>query len=149
MEHPATSLSPYITVKGAEDAITFYTAAFGASLSYKLVDPLDGRIGHSEIKIGDTTIMISDEYADYGALGPETIGGTPVKLHLYVDDVDAVFAKAVSLGATELRAVEMQFYGDKTGALVDPFGHSWMISTKIEDVSASEMQKRWNEMVSA
>lgn len=141
-------LSPYITAKGAADAIKFYVDALGAVESFRLTDPGDGRIGHAEIKIGDDAIMISDEYPDFGALSPDTLGGTPVKLHVYVDDVDAVVAKALSLGATELRAVKDEFFGDRSGSFADPFGHVWMVATKTEDVSPEEMQKRWSDAMS-
>jgi PhnB protein len=139
------SLSPYLTVNGARRAIDFYVAAFGAEEVFALVDPSDGRIGHAEVKFGSTTVMLSDEYPDFGAIGPETIGGSPVKMHIYVDDVDAVFPKAIALGAVEVRAVKDQFFGDRSGLLLDPFGHSWFVATAKEKVSPLEMQKRWDE----
>lgn len=138
-------LSPYITVKNAAEAIDFYTNALGAQERFRLADPGDGRIGHAELALGDATLMVSDEYPDFGALGPDAVGGTPVTLHVYVDDVDATFKKALSLGATELRPVKDEFYGDRTGALVDPYGHKWMLATRKEEVSTEEMQKRWRE----
>ena len=139
------SFSPYLTVKGASDAIAFYIAAFDATEDFRLVDPSDGRIGHAEIAIGGVTIMISDEYPDFGALAPETIGGSPVKFMIYVDDCDAAFAKAIRLGATETRPVKDQFFGDRQGTLTDPFGYSWTLSTVIEKVEPAVMQARWNE----
>jgi PhnB protein len=137
------SLSPYITVQNAASAIDFYVAAFGAKEAFRLIDPADGRIGHAEIAIGGVTIMLSDEYPDFGALSPETIGGSPVKFQIYVDDVDTVFAEALALGGSELRPVMDQFFGDRLGMLIDPFGHSWTIASKGAEVSAEEMQKRW------
>ncbi len=141
------ALSPYISVKGASDAIAFYTAAFGAEEQLRLEDPDSGRIGHSEIRIGGNTIMISDEYPDFGALSPDSLGGSPVKLHLYVEDVDKVFATALEAGATELRPVKDEFYGDRTGTIMDPFGHTWMLASKGEEVRPEEMQKRWQQMM--
>jgi PhnB protein len=139
------SLSPYITVANAAGAIEFYIAALGAEEVFRLIDPADGRIGHAEITIGATTIMLSDEYPDFGALSPETVGGSPVKFQVYVDDVDTVFAAALALGASELRPVKDQFFGDRSGMLVDPFGHSWTLASKTSDVTYAEMQKRWND----
>jgi PhnB protein len=139
------SISPYITVKNAAAAIDFYVAAFGATEAFRLIDPSDGRIGHAEIVIGGTTFMLSDEYADFGALSPETVGGSPVKFQVYVDDVDTAFTAAIALGASELRPVKDQFFGDRSGMLTDPFGHSWTLASKGESVSPEDMQKRWNE----
>jgi PhnB protein len=139
------SLSPYLTVNGARRAIDFYVAAFGAEEVFALVDPSDGRIGHAELKFGTTTVMLSDEYPDFGAIAPETIGGSPVKMYIHVDDVDAVFPKAIALGAVEIRAVKDQFFGERSGLLLDPFGHSWFVATAKEKVSPLEMQKRWDQ----
>jgi len=141
------ALSPYITVKGAKDAIAFYKQAFGAEEQFRLEDPDSGRIGHSEIRIGGNTIMISDEYPDFGALSPDSLGGSPVKLHLYVEDADKVFSCALEAGATELRPMKDEFYGDRTGTVMDPFGHTWMVASRAEEVSAEEMQKRWQQMM--
>jgi PhnB protein len=141
----ANSLSPYVTVQDAAKAIDFYVAAFGAKESFRLIDPADGRIGHAEILIGDVTIMLSDEYPDFGALSPETVGGSPVKFQVYVDDVDSAFAAALLLGASELRPVKDQFFGDRSGMLIDPFGHSWTLASKGDEVAPQEMQRRWNE----
>ena len=141
------ALSPYIAVKGARDAIAFYTQAFGADEQFRLQDPDSGHIGHAEIQIGSNTIMISDEYPDFGALSPDSLGGSPVKLHLYVEDVDTVFARAIEAGATELRPLKDEFYGDRTGTVMDPFGHTWMLATRGEDVSPEEMQTRWQQMM--
>jgi PhnB protein len=142
------SLCPYLAVKGAQAAIDFYVEALGASVDFKLVDPSDGRIGHAELLFGTTRVFIADEYPDFGAVGPETLGGSPVKFHLDVADADAFVAHAVRHGATTLRAVKLEFYGNRTGLLADPFGYSWFVSSKSEDVSADEMQRRWNDMAS-
>jgi PhnB protein len=138
------ALSPYMSVKNARAAIDFYVAAFGAEELFALVDPADGRIGHGEVRFGSTVIMISDEYPDFGALGPETLGGSPVKMHVYFDDADAVFAHAIALGATEIRPIKDQFHGGRSGMLADPFGYSWVIARKAGEVSPAEMQARWN-----
>ena len=139
------ALSPYITVGDAEAAIAFYVGIFGAEEKYRLVDPDSGRIGHAELRFGGSTLMLSDEYPDFGALGPESVGGTPVKLHLYVDDVDATFRKALDAGAAELRPVKDQFFGDRSGMLEDPFGHQWFVATRKAAVEPEEMQRRWHE----
>ncbi len=140
---PATlSLTPYIVVKGAAAAIAFYVKAFGAHEAYRLTDK-DGRIGHAELVLGDGRLMLSDEYPDFGALGPFAIGGTPVKLHLYVEDVDATMARAQAEGATVLRPAQDQFFGDRAGMIADPFGHHWHLATRKEEVSPAEMQARF------
>ncbi len=141
---PNPALSAYLCVRGAERAIAFYKAAFGAEEIFRLVDPGDGRIGHAELSLGGARLMLADEYPDFGALSPESIGGTPVKLHLYVDDVDAVFARAMAEGATALRPPKDEFYGDRSGLLSDPFGHAWFLATAGEPVAPEEMQARWN-----
>jgi len=139
-------LCPYLAVKGAQAAIDFYVQALGATVDFRLIDPSDGRIGHAELLFGSTRVYIADEYPDFGAVGPETLGGSPVKFHLNVADADAFFAHAVRHGATSLRAVKLEFYGDRTGLLADPFGYSWFIASKAEDVSAEETQRRWDAM---
>jgi PhnB protein len=138
------SLTPYIAVKGAANAIAFYKKVFGAKEEFRLEDQ-DKRIGHAELSIGDGRLMLSDEYPDFGALAPPSIGGTPVKLHLYVADVDATMKKAQSAGATVLRAAQDQFHGDRSGMIVDPFGHQWLLATRKENVSPQEMQKRFEK----
>ncbi len=138
------SLSPYLSVANARAAIDFYVAAFGAEELFALIDPADGRIGHGEVQFGTTVIMISDEYPDFGALGPETIGGSPVKMHIYVEDADAIFARALELGATEMRPVKDQFHGGRSGMLADPFGYAWVIARKAGEVTPAEMQVRWD-----
>jgi PhnB protein len=134
-------ITPYICIRGAARAIDFYKTVFGAEETLRLADP-SGKIGHAEISIGGRHVMLSDEFPDWGANSPEAIGGSPVTLHLYVDDVDAVVARAVGAGATILRPVEDQFYGDRGGKLRDPFGHVWWIATHIEDVSNDEVKAR-------
>lgn len=139
------SVTPYLVVDGAARAIDFYTQAFGATEVMRMPGP-GGRIGHAEIKIGDSHVMLADEHPEQGHRGPKSIGGTPVGIMIYVPDVDSMFRKAISLGATETRPVEDQFYGDRSGSLTDPFGHNWMISTHIEDVSPEEMDRRMKAM---
>ena len=136
--HTAT---PYLTIKNAAKAIEFYKAAFDAREIMRMSEP-SGKVGHAEIQIGDSRVMLSDEYPDWGALSPETIGGTPVSLMLYVENVDELFAQAVRAGAKELMAVSTQFYGDRCGKVQDPFGHKWMIATHVEDVSPGELDQR-------
>jgi len=133
--------TPYLTVKNAAAAIEFYKKAFGATELFRLGAP-DGRIGHAEVKIGEAVIMLSDEYPDMNVLGPETIGGSPVTIHLYVENVDAMAKSAVEAGAKVERPVEDQFYGDRGGKFTDPFGHRWWLATHKEDVSPEEMKKR-------
>ena len=136
--HTAT---PYLIIEGAADAIEFYKKAFGATELFRFPAP-DGKIGHAEIKIGDSPIMLADEYPDMGYNGPKSLGGSPVSLMIYVEDVDTVFNRAVDVGATVKEAVSDKFYGDRIGTLVDPFGHVWHVSTHKEDVSLEEMEKR-------
>lgn len=141
------ALTPYITVKGAENAIEFYKKAFGAKEVGRISMP-DGSIGHCEIEIGDSKIFIAEENQKWGNLSPQTLGGSPVSLCLYVEDVDAVFAKALKEGAVVLGEMvpKDQFYGDRTGSLTDPYGHKWSIMTRTEDISFAEMQKRSDAM---
>lgn len=138
------SVTPYLIVKDAAQAIEFYKAAFGAIELFRL-EMEDGRMGHAEIKIGDSPVMLADEFPEMGATGPESLGGTPVSLLIYMPEVDAVFARALAAGATLKRPVQDQFYGDRSGMLTDPFGHSWSIATHIEDVSHEEMSRRMAE----
>jgi PhnB protein len=135
------TVTPYLYIKGAAAAIDFYKKAFGAIELYRFPAP-DGKIGHAEIKIGDSPIMLADENVDMGAISPQTIGGTPFGIMLYVEDVDAVFNRAVGAGAEQIRPVADQFYGDRTGGLKDPFGFQWWIATHIEDVPPEEMEER-------
>ncbi len=143
------SVTPYIVVRGGEAAIAFYKAAFDASEIFRMTDPSDGRIGHAELRIGDSVIMLSDEYPDFGAVGPDAIGGTPVTLHLSTTAVDADVARAAAEGATVLRAAANQSFGERSALVLDPFGHRWMLSQTIETVSPKEMQRRWNEEAGA
>jgi len=136
--HTAT---PYLVVKGAAKAIDFYKKVFGATEDMRMDDP-SGRIGHAELKIGDSHIMLADEYPEMKFRSPEAYGGSPVSILLYVQDVDATVALAVANGAKLEREVKDQFYGDRMGQIVDPFGHVWSIATHKEDVSIEEMKKR-------
>lgn len=136
--HTAT---PYLIVKGGADALEFYKKAFGAKESLRMMQP-DGRVGHAEIKIGDSVIMLADEQPEIGARSPQSYGGTPVTIHLYVEDVDGVFNQAVAAGAKVLRPLQDQFYGDRSGGIEDPFGHAWYIATHVEDVPHEELKKR-------
>jgi PhnB protein len=136
--HTAT---PYLFVEGAAKAIDFYCRAFGATEVLRLEAP-GGRIGHAEIKIGDSLIMLADENREFGALGPKSLGGATSSILLYVEDVDARFQRAIAAGAKEIRPVKDQFYGDRSGTLEDPFGHKWSIATHKEDVSTDEIRRR-------
>jgi len=140
--HTAT---PYLIVKGAARAIDFYRRAFGASERMRLDGPA-GAIMHAEIQIGDSPIMLADEFPQMNALSPPPVGGTPVSILLYVENVDAMFQRAVEAGATIERPVQNQFYGDRSGTLLDPFGHRWTIATRVEDVSQDEMKRRMAAM---
>jgi PhnB protein len=134
-------ISPYLHVDGASDAIDFYKSVFGATERMRMPSP-GGKVGHAELEIGDALVMLADEHPEMGVLGPKSIGGTPVTISIYVDDVDSVFERAVSAGATALRPVEDQFYGDRNGQFEDPFGHHWSVATHVEDVPPDEMAKR-------
>jgi PhnB protein len=136
--HTAT---PYLIVNDGAKAIEFYKRAFGATELFRMAGP-DGKIGHAEIKIGDSPIMLADEVPAMGHRSPQSLGGSPVSILLYVEDVDAVFNHAVAAGAKVARPVADQFYGDRTGGVTDPFGHAWYIATHKEDVSSEELQKR-------
>jgi PhnB protein len=135
------SITPYLIVKGGANAIEFYKKAFGATELFRMADP-QGKVGHAEIKIGDSPIMLADEHPEMGYAGPLTIGGTPVSLLIYVDDVDVVFPQALSAGGEQLKPLQDQFYGDRSGTLKDPFGHVWTVATHKEDVSPEEMHER-------
>jgi PhnB protein len=141
------SVTPYLIVDNAAAAIAFYREAFGATEVLRL--PMGGRIGHAEVKIGDSHVMLSDEWPEMEMVGPASRGGTSVSLALYVTDVDLAFARALAAGAREERPVEDQFYGDRTGTLIDPFGHRWSLATHIEDVAPEEMQRRLEAMTVA
>jgi PhnB protein len=134
-------VTPYLIVDGAGAAIDFYCSVLGAQERLRMPAP-DGRIGHAELDLGDSVIMLADENAQMDVRGPRAIGGTPVSLHVYVEDSDAVFERAVQARAKALQAVEDRFYGDRSGQFEDPFGHRWTVSTHVEDVPPEEMSKR-------
>jgi PhnB protein len=135
------SVTPYLIVRGGARALDFYAKAFGAKELFRLATP-DGKIGHAEIELGDSRVMLADESPEMGARSPQTVGGTPVMILLYVEDVDGTVARAVSAGAQLTQPVADQFYGDRTGGLTDPFGHLWYVSTHVEDVPPDELQRR-------
>jgi PhnB protein len=143
---PATPVSPYLVVKGAAEAIAFYERAFGARELFRLSEP-SGKVGHAELDIRGARLMLADEYPDFGAISPAALGGTPVRLHLAVADADAVVAKAEAAGATVLRPLRNQFFGERNALIADPFGHQWFVSSRIEDVTPAEMQRRWSEAI--
>jgi PhnB protein len=134
-------VTPYLHVDGAAEAIEFYSKVLGAKERMRMPGP-DGKLGHAELELGESVLMLADEYAEHGALSPKSVGGSPVTVHVYVDDVDAVFQAALAAGATAVSEVEDQFYGDRSGQFVDPFGHRWSIATHVEDVPPDEMEKR-------
>ncbi len=135
------SVTPYLIVKGASRAIDFYKSAFGATEIMRFPGP-NNSIAHAELRIGDSVIMLADEGPQGLHRSPDAYGGSPVSLMIYVPDVDKTFKQAIANGATEARAVQDQFYGDRSGNLVDPFGHVWTVATHVEDVSAEEMKRR-------
>jgi PhnB protein len=139
------TVTPYLSVKGAKDAIRFYKKVFGATERMRFPMP-GGLVGHCELKIGDTIVMLADEFPDMGFSAPGTVGGTPVILHMYVENVDRLFAKAIKNGATAQRPVQDQFYGDRSGTFQDPFGHLWSVSSQIEKLSTKEMMRRMKAM---
>jgi PhnB protein len=135
------SITPYLIISGAAQALDFYKKAFGAVELFRMPDA-SGKIGHAEMKIGDSPIMLADEHPEIGYRSPQSWGGTPVSIVLYVPDVDTVFNQAVAAGGKVSRPLKNEFYGDRSGTLTDPFGHVWTITTHIEDVSPEEMEKR-------
>ena len=141
-------ITPYLIIRGAAVALDFYKQAFGATERMRLDMP-GGLVGHAEIQLGNSVIMLADEFPQMNCRGPEAYGGSPVSLHFYVTDVDAVVARAVSLGAKVTRPVANQFYGDRSGTISDPFGHTWNIATHVEDVSPEETTRRAAKMGSA
>ena len=143
-----SSITPYLAIRGAAEAIEFYKKAFGAMELMRMPGPA-GKLGHVEIKVGDSKVMLADESEQMNFLGPQARGGTPVHIHVYVKDVDATVAKAVELGAKMMRQVQDMFYGDRTGAIEDPFGHFWHIATHVRDVSMAEMKRAAAEMAKA
>ncbi len=140
------TLSAYITLKNCSDAIAFYKKAFHATEKSRLLMP-NGKIGHAEIEIEGSILMMADENLDWGNKSPETIGGNPMTFSLYVKDADTAFKKAIEAGATAIMPVEDMFYGDRVGQVIDPYGYKWMIATHKEDVSTEEMQKRFDHML--
>lgn len=136
----------YLRLHDTKAAIDFYARAFGARELFRLVEP-GGRVGHAEVKIGPVTLMLSDEYPELGIRGPRSIGGTSVSLHIHASDVDALFEQAVAAGATVVRPLENQFYGERSGTVRDPFGHEWLLGGHIEDVTPEEMQRRYTELI--
>lgn len=141
------TVTPYLTIKGAADAIEFYKEAFDAEEIFRWADP-DGRVRHAEFLVGDSPIMLTDEAPEFGMRGPVSPGGSPVHMFLYVDDVDAVFEQAISVGATELMPVEDSDDGDRRGGLTDPFGHVWYVATHVENISRADLQKRYGNTAS-
>ncbi len=131
----------YLTIDGANEAIDFYTKVFGAEERVRMLGP-DGKVGHAELQIGDSVIMLADTFPGMGGPSPRSLGGSPVALMVYVEDVDATFKRALAAGATENEKVEDRFYGDRAGQFIDPFGHRWMVHTHIEDVPPDEMARR-------
>ena len=135
------SVTPYLIIKGAAEAIEYYKKAFGATEPFRFPAP-GGKVGHAELKIGDSPIMLADEHPEMGYKGPQTLGGTPVSIMIYVEDVDTIFSQAIDAGGTVKEAVMDKFYGDRSGTVVDPFGHIWHVATHKEDVSMEEMERR-------
>ena len=135
------SVTPYLIISGAADALEYYKKSFGATELLRIPAP-EGKIGHAEIKIGDSPIMLADEFPEMGYKSPKTLGGSPVSIMIYLEDVDTVFKQAIAAGGKEQRPVKDQFYGDRSGTLEDPFGHVWHVATHKEDVSAEEMEQR-------
>ncbi len=139
------SVTPYLIINGAARALEFYKKVFGATEMFRFDGP-NGTLAHAEIKVGDSVIMLADEQGDMGFRGPRSIGGSPVGIMLYVDDVDRIFNRAVAEGASVTQPLEDKFYGDRSGTVVDPFGHVWTIATHKEDVSPEEMERRMAAM---
>jgi PhnB protein len=138
------TLTPYLIVKGAGAALDFYAKAFGATELSRMADA-SGRVGHAEMRIGDSPFMLADEFHEMGAVAPPAGAGHSVSFLVYVPDADAAFARAIAAGARAVRPVQDQFYGDRSGTLEDPFGHQWTIATHVEDVSPEEMERRARE----
>ncbi len=134
------SVTPYLTISGAADAIEYYKKAFGATELFRMDH--QGKVGHAEIKIGDSPIMLADEFPEMGQVSPKTLGGSPVGIMIYVDDVDTIFNRAIAAGGEQKKPLQDQFYGDRSGTLKDPFGHIWTVATHKEDVTPEEMDKR-------
>lgn len=142
---PIHAVFPYLRVRDAAKAIAYYTTAFGAIERFRLTEP-SGRIGHCELSFDGTDVMVSDAYPESGIHDPQTIGGTPVALHLHVEDADAWIERAVAAGATVIREAADHFYGERSGTVRDPFGHEWLIGHSIETVTPEEMQRRYTAL---
>jgi PhnB protein len=142
-EYP--QVMPYLIVDGANEAIKFYEGVFGATERMRIEGP-DGKLGHAELQIGEAVIMLADENPGMSIEGPRSVGGTPVTIHVYVEDADGTFGRAVQAGAKPLRAVEDQFYGDRSGQFEDPYGHRWNVATHVEDIAEDEMLRRASEI---
>jgi PhnB protein len=143
--HDMHTVTPHLVCDGAADAIEFYKKAFNAVETARMRTP-DGKIMHASVRIGDSTVMLVDEFPDYGSVGPKKLNGSPVTLHVYVPDVDRVFEQAVAAGATVRMPVENQFWGDRYGQVVDPFGHNWSIATHVKDMTPEEMNEAMQSM---
>ena len=141
-------VTPYLIVDGAAEAIDFYKTVLGAGERMRMAGP-DGKVGHAELEVGDSVIMLADEHPEMDALGPKSVGGTPVTLHVYVEDADSVFQRAIDAGAEARQPLEDKFYGDRSGSFEDPFGHGWHVATHVEDVPPEEMEKRAAEATAA
>ena len=150
MVHPIPDDYPrvttYLCVDGAAEAIDFYSRVLGFTERRRMT--FEGRVGHCELALGDSLVMVSDEYPEMGVIGPKTLGGTPMSMNVYVEDADATFATALAAGATELQPVEDQFYGDRSGQFEDPWGHRWGVASHVEDVDDDELDRRAAEMMS-
>jgi PhnB protein len=138
------TITPYLVVKGCARALEYYGKAFGAQELFRM--PMGDTIGHAEMQLGSSRLMLADESPQFGAFAPEGGGRTPVSICIYVEDVDAVFKRAIAAGAKELRPVQNQFYGDRSGMLIDPFGHVWNVATHVEDVPPEELERRMAAM---
>lgn len=141
------SVTPYLSVKNAAEALDWYARALGATELFRFEDR--GKVAHAEMKIGDSIVMLSDEWPEGGHVSPQTLGGTPIGLHIYVEDVDSAFSRAIEAGGKEERAVQDQFYGDRTGTLLDPYGHRWSLATHVEDVPMDELRERMEQQMPA
>ena len=141
------TVRPYLCVKDAARAIEFYKKAFGATEVMRLVDPTNGKIGHAQIQIGASMVMLADEFPELGILSPQSLGGSPVSISLFVEDVDALASQAIAAGAKVLGPVADQFWGERSGKFEDPFGHIWLIQTRTEEVSPEEMQRRYDNLM--
>jgi PhnB protein len=139
-------LFPYLRVRDAGAAITFYEAAFGAREKFRLTEP-SGRVGHAELEFGEVVVMLSDEFPEMGIVGPAALGGVSSSIHLHVDDADAAIAAAVAAGATVVRPACDHFYGERSGAVRDPFGHEWLIGHSLEVLTPAEMQRRYTALM--